>query len=132
MTITPTSLIDLRDKLSAISTRCGLREHEGWKAFQPDENWDYQTRHDGRECPVCMENEGNVSGDTIPWVFPHWIWRDEAKRVVHPRTHDRPDFPAWIYPRSDDGYGCGCSVFWTNYPDVLTKRLADELSDVSR
>lgn len=123
------TLMGLRDKILRIRNQITRRNIEGWVLFQQDEEWNYETKRDGRECPVCSGFEGfPITGDNIPTRFPVWVWRDEQNRVIHPRTHEQPNFPTDIFLR-DGGvdYGCGCSIMWSNYPSILTERLTNEL-----
>lgn len=127
MTLRPTSLIDLREKLVAISTRAGVRELEGWDAFQKDEIWAYDSEKDDRVCPVCQgfDYEPSMDGERVKTEFTQKEWINKP-RTAHPHTHR---------DHTHNGYAlagmCRCQLTWLNYPQILTERLGREFEEVT-
>ena len=60
VTVTPTSLLDLRNKLLAIKNVAIRMTLQGYDVFQQDENWGYESEKDDNVCQVCTEFDYNV------------------------------------------------------------------------
>lgn len=118
---------ELLMKLEAIKAVADRRRDEGWKLFQFDEFWSYETRMDIRVCPICRGFEGIFPGEEIPTEFPdHKVW---GTAHVKPGVHIT--YPHLKWSDDADSYGgCRCNIFWPDYLSVLTERLWSEMEMV--
>lgn len=116
-------------KLEAAKAVTSRRKDEGWELFQSDEDWEYETRSDGRTCKTCLSFAGRTSGIQIPVLFGHYkTW---GKAHVKPGTH--ADYPRLKWADDPDAYfGCRCNLYWYDYMFVLANRLFQEIEDVTR
>ena len=124
------TLLNLRRKLLAVKNVATRRNLSGWTAFQSDEVWGYESEKDDRVCPVCASFDymNTMSGDYVKSEFTQKSWENKP-RELHPQTHDDHTHNGEsLIPRTGEPKRCGCRLFWLNYPHVLTKRLADEMT----
>lgn len=117
------TIIEIRNKLLAISAVVKHRKYLGWPPFQPDEEWLYESEQDDRVCPTCQayESQQYFAGDAIPYEFEA---REQIDPIhyVHPHVHmNRPEL------RGE----CRCGLMWINPVETLRIRLADEMMEVS-
>lgn len=115
------TLAEVREKILAISAMVQYRKNYGWKPFQPDETWLYESEQDDRVCHVCQgfESQQYFSGDAIPHEFPAREQIDPL-HYVHPHVHQ-------TYPEL---LGlCRCSLIWLDPVIVLAERLRLEMME---
>ena len=119
------TIVDIKNKLLAISAIVKHRKYSGWPPFQSDETWWYVTHPEKSfegPCYVCLgfESQEEFRGDVIPSTF-----RDREQidplHLIRPRVHmSRPDL------RGD----CRCDLIWFNAVEVLAERLRREIEEV--
>ena len=107
------NLEGLKVRFERIIEIINRRNDIGYGMFHKEFIYRYSTSHDGRECPVCLShNEAEYNGEEIKEKFPLTIHL--TGNEYHPRTHESPNFPAYIQPRKGVQYGCGCRLYLLN------------------
>ena len=118
-------------KLLAAKVVTSYRKVDGWKLFQSDENWIYETEHDDRVCPWCLSLESyfsaGLSGIAVPLNLPEWKrWHPSkvlANNEIYPNIHD---MYTWIQGK------CRCVARFEDYLTVLKERLMAEIGDLAQ
>jgi len=119
---------ELLVKLQDIKVVIDARKAVGWRYFQDDEEWRYETQSDSRVCEICLGYAGRWIGTQIPIEFSDArVW---SKAHVKPGTHLY--FPHLRWANAPDAYGgCRCNLFWDDYIYVLANRLLEEMESVA-
>ena len=121
MTITGT-LEEIKEKLQIIRAIIEYRRLMGWKLFQDDENWDYETADDERVCQYCRmyESMREFIGSSIPITFRYWSRL--GQNTVYPDVHSMPEY-SFLHGE------CRCRMTWDDYLYVLRQRLFKEFEE---
>ena len=126
------SLDEVYRKLLAAKAVTSYRKVDGWKLFQSDETWTYETQHDAKVCPVCQSFESyfgsGLSGIVIPLVLPEWHRThpivDLPNNAIYPNVHEMPEY-SWLRGI------CRCIAYFNDYLFVLAERLMREIGDLA-
>jgi len=123
------TLDELLWKFEAVKIVTDARKTLGWRYFQDDEEWRYETQGDERVCNICRGYAGGWIGSQVPVEFQDYrVWE---KAHVKPGTH--LNFPHLRWANAPDAYGgCRCNLYWYDYLFVLTNRLFMEMEEVTR
>jgi len=119
---------EILTQLEAVKVVADMRNEDGWRLFQSDEEWNYETEKDERVCPVCLSFAGQWVGDQIPVEFNQWKrhhpLRYLEKNEVYPNTHEGSGYDfLWGLRR--------CVLEWIDYFFTLTRRLWREFEAVT-
>ena len=116
------TLQEIADKLERIQDVLNDKAATGYPLWHNSEQWKYSSAGDSRVCPVCSQYDGDTfSGDAVKSTFPsvYYLGNYEA----YPRTHDNPNFPAWIFRRNAAPFGCGCMLTLLNPVEAFEAQL---------
>ena len=93
------------------------------RVFQNDEDWEYNSMHDPKVCPICQEYDliHMYKGNDMPANFPSkkWILSKGELQIIYPNVHDE---------HKEMSGPCRCYVTMLHPMETLTTRLADELN----
>jgi len=120
------SLYTLREKAWALLRVVRRRQAEGFKLFQPDEEWIYRSEGDARVCPFCrgFENDNPWRGDEIPHFFPRRILEGTGVNlVVRPNVHETPGL-TFLHRE------CRCTMRMVDMGETFERRLHKEKLNV--
>lgn len=129
--VTAMSLVDLREKLNNLLEKARQRHDFGWKPFQMDEEWEYNSygRWNGHSiCPQCEEFEANRvfrEGDMARWlpnaVSIGMFLAKPNTHVTYPEPHPRG------VPKMRPGdWPCYCEMVMLHPAETLALRLSVE------
>ncbi len=116
------SLVTLREKAHAILAVVKNRSSEGFKLFQPDEEWRYTSEGDDRVCPFCrgFENDNPWRGDEILHFFPRRTLEGTGVNlIVFPNVHETPGL-TFLHRK------CRCSMRMVDMAGTFERRLHKE------
>ena len=113
---------EVKDALMKAYATTQYRKYMGWRLFNDDEFWTYETKDDERVCQYCRmyESMREFIGSEVPILFSYWSRLE--KNSIYPDVHSMPEY---TFLRGD----CRCRMVWYDYIYTLTERLFKEIQE---